>query len=102
MRPFDTQFIDVDDALFILSVGGGTDTVSRPLVRLIGVADSEGPIVLGIAGRDGGRLAEVADCVIIVPTVEASRVTPHTEGWQSVILHCIVSHPDLQVNKTKW
>jgi D-sedoheptulose 7-phosphate isomerase len=91
-----------DDALLILSVGGGTDAVSLPLGSAIAEAHMHLMKVFGIVGRDGGYTAEHGDCVLIVPTVEAKRVTPHTEGWQSVILHCLVSHPDLQIRKTKW
>ena len=99
---FDSDFWTEKDALFILSVGGGTVMVSLPLVRSIGRASLLGMRILGIVGKDGGATKAEGDCVIVVPTVNAERVTPHTEGWQSVILHCIVSHPDLQIRKTKW
>lgn len=93
------------DALLVLSVGGGTDEVSLPLVRAIEYAinrDLANMAVLGIAGRDGGFLAKHAQHCVIVPNVNPSRVTPHTEGWQSVIIHLLVSHPKLQLTKTKW
>ena len=99
---FSERFWEEKDALFILSVGGGTVAISAPLVRIGKYAKGRNITLLGIVGRADGYTATYGDCVIIVPTVEPSRVTPHTEGWQSVILHCIVSHPDLQVNKTKW
>ena len=92
------------DALLVLSVGGGTEEVSLPLVRAIEYANSPdiSMTVLGIVGRDGGYLSKHAHHCVIVPTVEPSRVTPHTEGWQSVILHLLVSHPKLQRSPTKW
>lgn len=90
------------DALLVLSVGGGSDGVSMPLIQLMDEAKKYGMTVMGIVGRDGGYLGDVGDVVVRVPTVEPRRVTPHAEGWQSVILHCLVSHPDLQRSSTKW
>lgn len=90
------------DALLILSVGGGTDTVSLPLVGVMEYANKMGMMIFGIVGRDGGHTKKLATCCVIVPTVEASRVTPHTESIQSVILHLLASHPKLQRNQTKW
>ena len=90
------------DALLILSVGGGTDEVSVPLVAVIEYANILGMMIFGIVGRDGGHTKKYATCCVIVPTVDPSRVTPHTEAFQSVILHCLVSHPKLQRNSTKW
>lgn len=90
------------DALLVLSVGGGTDAVSLPLVRAIDHAKACGMRVLGIVARDGGYTVRQGDCVVVVPTVEASRVTPHAEAFQSVILHCLASHPDLQTRSAKW
>jgi len=90
------------DALFVLSVGGGTDQVSIPLVRAINAAALKGMRLLGIVGRDGGYTGEVADRCVVIPTVSPERVTPHTEAFQMVLLHCLVSHPDLQINRTKW
>ena len=91
-----------DDAILILSVGRGTDIVSVPIVSVIGEAQANLMTILGIVGRDGGETAKYANCCIVIPTIVQERVTPHTEAFQSVILHCIVSHPDLQRNKTKW
>lgn len=90
------------DCLMVLSVGGGTLEVSRPLIEVIKRAREFGMRVLGIVGRDGGYTKAHGDCVVVVPTVDPERVTPHAEGWQGVVLHCLVSHPSLQVNKTKW
>jgi D-sedoheptulose 7-phosphate isomerase len=90
------------DALLVLSVGGGTDAVSLPLVRAIDLALERRMRVLGIVGRDDGHTARCGHCVVFVPNRNASRVTPHTEAFQSVILHCLASHPDLQARATKW
>jgi D-sedoheptulose 7-phosphate isomerase len=96
------QFAKPDDCLFVLSVGGGTHHVSRPLIVAIEHAKTIGMKVLGIVGRDGGYTKQHGDCVVVVPTVSDERVTPHTEAFQSVILHYLVSHPAIQKRKTKW
>lgn len=96
------EFMTPNDAVFVLSVGGGSAHVSAPIAAIVRSCKQVGYKVFGIVGRDGGDTAQYGNHVLVVPTVEPSRVTPHTEGWQSVILHCIVSHPDLQRNKTKW
>jgi D-sedoheptulose 7-phosphate isomerase len=62
----------------------------------------KGMKVYGIVGRDGGYTKQHGDCVVVVPTVSGERVTPHTESFQSVILHYLVSHPAIQKRKTKW
>jgi D-sedoheptulose 7-phosphate isomerase len=92
------------DALFVLSVGGGSleRRVSVNLVAAIELAGQVGARVLGIVGRDGGRTAQVADACVIVPTVNPATVTPHTEAFQSVIWHLLVSHPLLQTSATRW
>jgi len=75
--------------------------VSLPIPAAIGAAHGAGMRVFGIVGRDGGYTAKHGECVI-VPTVNPKHVTPHTEAFQMVVLHCIVSHPDLQLHATKW
>lgn len=86
--------------LFVLSVGGGTDSVSTPITRLL--RRSVGLVkILGIVGPNGGETFKHGVNVIRVPAPEG-RVTPHTEAFQSVILHLLVSHPDLQRSPTKW
>lgn len=90
------------DALLILSVGGGTDMVSVPLVAAMEYASRIGMQIFGIVGRDGGQTKKFATCCIIVPTVEPSRVTPHTEAFQMAVIHALVSHPKLQRSPTKW
>jgi D-sedoheptulose 7-phosphate isomerase len=92
------------DALFILSVGGGDveRNISANLVRAIQLARQVGAKVTGVVGRDGGFTARSADACIIVPTVDAETITPHTEAFQALIWHLLVSHPLLKENQTKW
>jgi D-sedoheptulose 7-phosphate isomerase len=99
---FDTRFWRPYDILFVLSVGGGVEGVSAPLVIAIQTARATGMLVLGIVGRDGGYTKEHGHCVLVVPTVNAEHVTPHTEAFQAVIWHLLVSHPKLKRGKTKW
>jgi D-sedoheptulose 7-phosphate isomerase len=92
------------DCLFILSVGGGNveKNVSPNLVAALQLAKQVGARIIGIVGKDGGYTAKVADACVIVPTVNANNVTPHSEAFQAVVWHLFVSHPDLKVNQTKW
>jgi D-sedoheptulose 7-phosphate isomerase len=92
------------DALFIFSVGGGNleKNVSRNLVHALQYAKEIGAKVLGVVGRDGGYTARVGDAVAIVPTVNPNAVTPHSEAFQAVIWHLLVSHPLLKCRETKW
>ena len=96
------QFARSQDALLILSVGGGTDEVSIPITQAIQYARLMGMKIFGIVGRDGGETKKHGDCVIVIPPLIPERVTPHTEAFQAVILHCLVSHPLLQRTPTKW
>jgi D-sedoheptulose 7-phosphate isomerase len=92
------------DMLFVLSVGGGDleRNVSPNLVRALEHAGKVGARVVGIVGRDGGYTARVADACVIVPTVNPEAVTPHTEAFQAVVWHLLVSHPRLKAVPTKW
>jgi len=92
------------DALLIFSVGGGNieKGISVNLVRAIDAARQRGIKVFGIVGRDGGHTAKHGDCVVVIPTVDSGLVTPHTEAFQAVVWHCLVSHPSLQAKKFKW
>jgi len=92
------------DAVFVLSVGGGSSEkkISVNLVAAVDHARETGARVLGIVGRDGGHTARLADACVIVPTVNPQTVTPHTEAFQAVIWHLLVSHPRLKVRETKW
>jgi D-sedoheptulose 7-phosphate isomerase len=93
-----------NDGLLVLSVGGGDleRNVSPNLVMALQFAKQIGSSILGIVGRDGGFTAQVADECVIVPTVNPDHVTPHSEAFQAVIWHLIVSHPLLKMHKTKW
>ena len=92
------------DCLFILSVGGGDKErgVSANLCEAIDFGKSVGAKITGIVGRDGGYTGKMADICLVVPTVSPLNVTPHSESFQTVIWHLMVSHPDLKVNATKW
>jgi D-sedoheptulose 7-phosphate isomerase len=92
------------DAILVFSVGGGSveKNVSANLVAAIQEAKGRGTRILGIVGRDGGYTKKAGDVVVVVPTVEESRVTPHAEAFQAVLWHCLVSHPKLQRNAAKW
>jgi D-sedoheptulose 7-phosphate isomerase len=92
------------DCLFILSVGGGNKekNVSPNLIEAVDLAKEVGARVTGIVGRDGGYTAQNADVCLVIPTVNPGTVTPHSESFQTVILHLIVSHPKLKTNQTKW
>lgn len=92
------------DAVLVFSVGGGNieKNVSPNLVNALKYAKSVGATVLGIVGRDGGYTAQVADACVIVPTVNDAHVTPHSEAFQAVVWHGLVSHPKLKKRETKW
>jgi D-sedoheptulose 7-phosphate isomerase len=94
--------IGKDDALFVLSVGGGTSTVSNAICKAIDHAKARGAKVFGIVGPHGGYTAEHGDLVIKVPVANQKHVTPHTEAFQAVLWHLLVSHPLLQKSATKW
>jgi D-sedoheptulose 7-phosphate isomerase len=99
-----TSRLGKNDAILVFSVGGGDAerNVSVNLVRALEFAKQAGATVLGVVGRDGGYTGRVADHVVVIPTVEAAHVTPHTEAFQAVVWHCLVSHPALQRTATKW
>jgi D-sedoheptulose 7-phosphate isomerase len=96
--------LKASDAIFVFSVGGGNleKNVSPNLVRALEYAKRVGAKILGVVGRDGGYTAKVGDAVCIVPTVNADAVTPHSEAFQAVIWHLLVSHPALKARQTKW
>lgn len=99
-----TSRVGAKDAVLVFSVGGGNaeHNVSMNLVYGLKVAKENGAKVFGIVGRDGGYTGQVADIAVIVPNVDAANVTPHAEAFQAVVWHCLVSHPELQTQKTKW
>jgi D-sedoheptulose 7-phosphate isomerase len=92
------------DGLLIFSVGGGNveKNVSPNLVSAIQLAKQVGASIVGVVGRDGGYTAREATACVVVPTVNPDHVTPHSEAFQAVVWHLMVSHPSLKVGKTKW
>jgi len=92
------------DGVVVFSVGGGNleKNISPNLVTALQYAKSVGAKIAGIVGRDGGYTAKVADACVIIPTVNPETVTPHSEAFQAVVWHLLVSHPKLKVNQTKW
>ncbi len=96
--------LNAKDGLLIFSVGGGNleKNVSPNLVSAIQLARKAGAAVVGVVGRDGGYTAREATACVIVPTVNAAHVTPHSEAFQAVIWHLLVSHPKLKTGQTKW
>ncbi|PIR26686.1 MAG: sugar isomerase [Deltaproteobacteria bacterium CG_4_10_14_0_2_um_filter_43_8] len=99
-----TSKANENDAVFILSVGGGNleKNVSPNIVHALDEAKSRKMKIFGIVGRDGGYTKQLGDTVIVIPTVSESRITPHSEAFQAVVWHCLVSHPKLQQIPTKW
>ncbi|MGA9486942.1 MAG: SIS domain-containing protein [Methylocella sp.] len=96
--------LNANDAILIFSVGGGDAqrNVSVNIVKAVELGKARGARVLGIVGRDNGHTATRGDIVIVVPLVNADRVTPLSEAFQAVVWHCLVSHPALQIRATKW
>jgi len=92
------------DLLLVLSVGGGNveANVSPNLVAALDYARSVGAAIAGIVGRDGGHTARVADACVIIPTVNPAHTTPHSEAFQAVVWHLLVSHPRVKMAETKW
>ena len=93
-----------NDTLFVLSVGGGNleKNISPNLVKAVMLAKDVSASVIGVLGRDGGYTALVADAALIVPTVNPENITPHSEAFQAIVWHLLVSHPSLKENETKW
>jgi len=93
-----------DDAIFIFSVGGGSleKNISPNLVNALNYAKEVNAKILGIVGKNGGFTAKVADAFVLIPVVNEKTITPHSEAFQAVIWHLLVSHPMLKENETKW
>ena len=96
--------LNAKDAILVFSVGGGNleKNVSPNLVLALQLAKEVGAKIVGVVGRDGGYTAQVADACVIIPTIHAEHVTPHTEAFQSVVHHLLVTHPRLKATQTKW
>jgi len=99
-----TSRLGPKDAVFVFSVGGGNleKNVSPNLVKALQHARDVGARITGVVGRDGGFTATVADVCLVVPTVNPQTITPHSEAFQAVIWHLLVSHPVLKARQTKW
>jgi D-sedoheptulose 7-phosphate isomerase len=93
-----------NDAVFVFSVGGGSleKNISPNLVMALQHAKAIDACIVGIVGRDGGYTAKVADACVVIPTVNGETVTPHSEAFQAVVWHLLVSHPKLKGGQTKW
>jgi D-sedoheptulose 7-phosphate isomerase len=96
--------ISARDMVLVFSVGGGDleRRISVNLVRALEEAKGVGAAICGVVGRDGGYTARIADACVLIPAVNSGTVTPHTEGFQSVVWHLIVSHPKLKSSEMKW
>jgi len=99
-----TSRLKAEDLLLIFSVGGGNleKNVSTNLVKALQYAKDIGSKILGIVGRDGGFTAKIADACILIPTINPQNITPHSEAFQAILWHLIVSHPKLKNQPTKW
>lgn len=99
-----TSRFSTRDALLVFSVGGGDEErkVSVNLVSAVKLARGLGACVLGVVGRNEGYVAKHATACVVIPTIDEKRITPHTEAFQAVIWHLLVSQPELQINATKW
>ena len=103
---FAEQFAQLkkEDTILVFSVGGGNleKQVSPNIVAALKYAKQVGTTIVGVVGRDGGYTAKVADACVLIPNVNAAHVTPHTEAFQAVVWHLMVSHPELKAAETKW
>lgn len=99
-----TSRLKKGDLVFIFSVGGGSleKNVSPNIVKALQYAKEVGAWVCGVVGRDGGYTAKVADACVIIPTVDVSTGTPHTEAFQALVWHLLISHPDIIEKPMKW
>ena len=92
------------DALFVFSVGGGNKekNISVNLVQCVEYANELGAVTMGVVGKDGGYSKQSSELVVVIPTIDDSLITPHTEAFQAVVWHLLVSHPLLLQNEMKW
>lgn len=99
-----TSKLAARDAVLVFSVGGGDveRNVSPNLVAALKLAKAVGAKIIGVVGRDGGYTAKVADACVLIPVVNPVHVTPHSEAFQAVVWHLLVSHPAVKVEQTKW
>ena len=96
--------LNKNDIILVFSVGGGNleKNISVNILNSLELAKKVGSLICGVVGRDGGYTAHVADACVVVPTINSETITPHTEAFQAVIWHLLVSHPELQKYEMKW
>jgi D-sedoheptulose 7-phosphate isomerase len=96
--------ININDCIFIFSVGGGNKekNISVNLIHAIDYAKDKGAKIVGIIGKDGGYTAKSADACVIIPVVNNDTITPHSEAFQGLVWHLIVSHPKIKSFEMKW
>jgi D-sedoheptulose 7-phosphate isomerase len=96
--------INKNDCIFVFSVGGGNKekNISVNLIHALDFAREKGSKIVGVVGKDGGYTAKVADFCVIIPVVNYESITPHSEAFQGIVWHMIVSHPDIKANQMKW
>jgi len=96
--------LNSSDCVFVFSVGGGNveKNISVNLVKALQYSKEVGSDIVGVVGRDGGYTAEIADACVIIPPLDKETITPHTESFQSVVWHLIVSHPLINTYGMKW
>lgn len=104
VRWLEISSLSAKDAVMVFSVGGGHQekNISMNIVEALNFSKKAGAKIIGIVGRDGGYTKKMADACVLVPVVNPETVTPHTESFQAVIWHLIVSHPKFKTNKGKW
>lgn len=101
-RLMDAMKCGANDALLVLSVGGGSTSVSQSIANALYMAKEREMRIYGIVGPRGGYTADYAHVVVKIPVTSGKHITPHSEAFQAVVWHCLVSHPALQRNATKW
>lgn len=96
--------LSANDLLLVFSVGGGNaeKNISPNIVEGLKLAQQVGAPIIGVVGRDGGYTAQAATACVVVPTINSDHVTPHTEAFQAVVWHLLVTHPLLKAGQTKW
>ena len=99
-----TSKLNKNDMVFVFSVGGGSKekNISLNIVRALEYTNKIGAKICGVVGRDGGYTKKVADACVVIPTINKKTITPHTEAYQGVIWHMIVSHPKILTHEMKW
>lgn len=100
----ETSKLNDKDGILILSVGGGNadKNISVNIIRAVDFAKKRNARIMGVVGKDGGYTAKNSTSCVIIPVINSASITPHSESFQSVVLHCIATHPDLKENEMKW